>query len=60
MLTRPPLSLDEAAAYLNVKPRYMRRLVEQRRVPVLRFGRLLRFNVADLDAFIEKSRAESA
>jgi excisionase family DNA binding protein len=56
-LARPPLdpsvpylTAPEAARYLNVRPRYIRRLVEERRITVTRVGRLLRFTRADLDA----------
>jgi len=50
--------LGEAAAYLNVNERYMRRLVSERRIPYFKVGRLLRFSPADLDAFIESCRVE--
>jgi excisionase family DNA binding protein len=50
--------LGEAAEYLNVNERYMRRLVSERRIPYLKVGRLLRFSPADLDAFIEGCRVE--
>ena len=55
---RGPLTLGEAAEYLNVNERYMRRLVSERRIPYLKVGRLLRFSPADLDAFIEACRVE--
>jgi len=54
-----PLSLPEAAAYLNVAERYMRRLVTERRIPYFKVGRLLRFSAEDLDAFLEAGRVES-
>lgn len=38
-----PLTLSEAAAYLNVTERYVRRLVAERRVAYHKVGRLLRF-----------------
>ncbi len=40
---RVPLTLVEAAGYLNVTERYMRRLVAERRIPYFKLGRLLRF-----------------
>jgi excisionase family DNA binding protein len=55
---RPPLTLPEAAGYLNVTERYMRRLVAERRIPFFKVGRLLRFSVGDLDAFFEACRVE--
>jgi excisionase family DNA binding protein len=45
--------LGESAVYFNVTERYMRRLVAERRIPYLKVGRLLRFRLADLDAYLE-------
>lgn len=56
--TLPPLTLDQAAQYLNVSERKMRRLVAERRVPFHKIGRLLRFLVADLDDLLESGRVE--
>jgi excisionase family DNA binding protein len=55
---RAPLTLPEAAAYLNVNERYMRRLVSERRVAYHKVGRLLRFRTADLDGLLEAGRVE--
>jgi excisionase family DNA binding protein len=54
-----PLTLPEAATYLNVTERYMRRLVTERRIPYFKVGRLLRFSTEDLDDFLEASRIET-
>jgi len=56
----PPLTLCEAAAYLNVSQRFMRRLVLERRIAFHKVGRLLRFRVADLDHFLAAGRVEAA
>ena len=53
-----PLTLSEAAAYLNVTERYVRRLVAERRVAYHKVGRLLRFRPADLDVLFEAGRVE--
>ncbi|MHB8246087.1 MAG: helix-turn-helix domain-containing protein [Acidimicrobiales bacterium] len=53
-----PLSVSEAAAYLNVNVRYVRRLVAERRVTYLKVGRLLRFRASDLEAYLESCRVE--
>ncbi len=53
-----PLTVSEAAAYLNVTERYVRRLVAERRVAYHKVGRLLRFHRADLDALFEAGRVE--
>lgn len=50
---RRPLDISEAAAYLNVSDRYVRRLVAERRVPYLKVGRLVRFRPEDLDSYLE-------
>jgi excisionase family DNA binding protein len=46
------LSIDEAAAYLNVSIRFMRRLVADRRLRHFKVGKFLRFCPGDLDAFV--------
>jgi excisionase family DNA binding protein len=53
-----PLTLNEAADHLNVTPRFMRRLVAERRIAFHKVGALLRFRVEDLDAFFEAGRIE--
>ena len=55
---RPPLTLAQAAAYLNVSERFMRRLVAERRIAFHKVGHFLRFRSADLDAFLEAGRVE--
>jgi excisionase family DNA binding protein len=53
-----PLSVSEAAVYLNVNVRYVRRLVAERRVTYLKVGRLLRFRASDLEAYLQSCRVE--
>jgi excisionase family DNA binding protein len=55
---RRPLTLRQAAAYLNLNDRYVRRLVAERRIPYFKVGRLLRFSSTDLDVFLEACRVE--
>jgi excisionase family DNA binding protein len=55
---RPPLDLAQAAAYLNVSERFVRRLVAERRIAFHKVGHFLRFRAADLDAFLEAGRVE--
>jgi excisionase family DNA binding protein len=57
---QPPLTLPEAAAYLNVSQRFMRRLVAERRIAFHKLGHLLRFRIADLDGFLSAGRVEPA
>jgi excisionase family DNA binding protein len=43
------LTLDEAAAYLRIHPRTMRRLLQRHEVPGVKIGRQWRVRKADLD-----------
>ena len=53
-----PLTITQAAEYLNVSERFMRRLVAERRVAYHKVGKLLRFRSQDLDDFLESGRVE--
>ena len=61
MATRSPalLDIDAAAARLGVNVRYMRHLVEHRALTHYKVGALLRFDPADLDAFVTAGRREA-
>ena len=52
------LTLEEAAQYLNMSPRFMRRAAAERRVAFIKVGRSVRFKITDLDEWIEESRVE--
>jgi excisionase family DNA binding protein len=52
------LSVEAAAEYLSASPRFIRRLVAERRVPYVKVGRLVRLTAEDLDAFIASARVE--
>ena len=52
------LSVEAAAEYLSASPRFIRRLVAERRVPYVKVGRLVRLTTEDLDAFIASVRVE--
>lgn len=45
------LSAEEAAAYLNVSVRFVRRAASERRLRHFRVGKFVRFDPVDLDAF---------
>lgn len=47
-----PLTVAQAATYLNVNERYVRLLVSERRIAYLKLGRLIRFRPQDLDAYL--------
>lgn len=52
--------VDAAATLLGVSPRYIRRLVSERRIPFFKpGGYLIRFSEDDLLAFAESSRVEA-
>ncbi len=53
------VDIDTAAEHLSVSPRFVRRLVAQRRVPYLKVGKFVRFDPVDLDAWLEGCRVES-
>jgi excisionase family DNA binding protein len=57
---RAPLDVEQAAAYLGVTPRKVRRLREQRRLPTLKLGRDVRFDPDDLDAYLKQCREPPA
>lgn len=54
-MTRPDplLSVPEAAEYLNVKVRWIRRAIENRWIPFSKVGGQIRFRQSDLDAYVE-------
>lgn len=60
MQTRQPqptlIDVPMAAARLGVSVRYMRRLVAERRIPYIKLGHLLRFDPAEVDAWLDRAR----
>lgn len=54
------IDVDEAALRIGVSTRTVRRLVQQRKIRHLRFGRLIRLNVWDVDNFITNATVEPA
>ncbi|HVE45334.1 MAG TPA: helix-turn-helix domain-containing protein [Acidimicrobiales bacterium] len=64
-MTRPSspggelLTVEEAADALNVTVRFIRRLVAERRIAVVRLGRHVRFAHRDLEAFVAASRSDA-
>lgn len=53
---RPLLDLPAVAERLGVNERHVRRLVAERRIPYLKWGRLLRFDPDDLDGWLDRAR----
>ena len=50
------LTVSEAANYLGFTERHLRRLVSERRITYVKDVKLLRFDVRDLDAWIDSHR----
>ncbi len=53
------LDVTGAADYLGVSPRFMRRLVAERRITFVKLGRHLRFDINDLDQFVDSGRVNA-
>jgi excisionase family DNA binding protein len=52
------LDVDEAARRLRTKPRFVRRLIAERRIEFHKLGRYVRISEAALDDFIKAGRVE--
>ena len=50
------VDIEAVACYLGVKVRHVRRLVAERRIPFVKWGRLLRFDLRDIDRWIGDHR----
>lgn len=50
--TRPLMTIGEVAEHLGVNVRHVRRLVQERRIPYFKWGRLLRFDVAEINRWL--------
>jgi excisionase family DNA binding protein len=53
------LDIDGLAARLGVTSRFVRRLVEERRVPYHKIGRLVRFDPAAVESWIGSMRVDA-
>jgi excisionase family DNA binding protein len=52
------VDLCAVADQLGVTERYVRRLVAERRIPYIKFGRLLRFDPVEVEQWLERSRVD--
>ncbi|WP_298321677.1 helix-turn-helix domain-containing protein [Haloactinopolyspora sp.] len=52
------LTVAQAAAAMGMSPRYVRRLIAERRIAFHRLGRSVRIARADVRAFIDDGRVE--
>ena len=53
------LDVEGVAEVLGVSGRYVRRLVAERRIPYIKWGRYLRFDPRELAEWIDESRVAS-
>ena len=53
---RVPLTIAEAAKYMNLTERAVRRYVEQERIPFHKVGKFIRFCPSELDAWFGAAR----
>lgn len=58
MTPLPLLTIEQAAERLNVTPRFIRRLIAQRRIDYHKVGKFIRFRPEDLDNWIEDQRIQ--
>ncbi|CAN5720396.1 hypothetical protein BH20ACT2_BH20ACT2_19960 [soil metagenome] len=50
------IDLPALARRLGVNQRHIRRLVAERRIPFVKWGHLLRFDPAEVDAWVDQAR----
>ncbi len=50
------LTIDQLAAQLGITVRHVRRLIAERRVPYLKVGGLVRFDPAEIAAWLDGGR----
>jgi excisionase family DNA binding protein len=50
------LNIEDVAGILGVSVRHVRRLVAERRIPFIKWGRYLRFDLGELEAWIDNAR----
>jgi excisionase family DNA binding protein len=53
------IDIETVADLLDVNVRHVRRLVTERRIPFLKWGRLLRFDAEEIAAWLEEARVPS-
>jgi excisionase family DNA binding protein len=55
----PLLDVNQAADRLGTSPRFIRRLIAERRIADTKLGKHVRIDPADLDAFVAPGRMEA-
>lgn len=54
------LTVDQACERLGTSPRFVRRLIAERRITFIKLGRHVRIDSTDLDAFVAAGRVQLA
>jgi len=54
--THPLLTIDEVAKQLAVSEAYVRRLVRERRIEIVKIGKFVRFESSTVRTFVESAR----
>ena len=54
------VDIEAAAEHLTVSVRYMRTLVAERRIPYLKVGKYIRFDLGELNAWLDRCRIDEA
>ena len=54
------VSIEQVAAHLGVSVRHVRRLVFERRIPYVKWGHLIRFDIDEVVAWVTTSRVAAA
>ena len=57
--TEDLIDAEQLAARLGVSKRYVRRMIEERRIPFHKIGRYVRFRPTDVDDYLASRRVES-
>lgn len=52
----PLMDIEAVAVRLGVPVRHVRRLVAERRIPFLKWSHLLRFDPAEIEAWLDRAR----
>ena len=53
------LDVNQIADRLGVTPRFIRRLVEERRIPFCKLGKFVRFDATEVAAWVDDRRIEA-
>ena len=58
-ITKPNLlNVADAAWYMNINIRQVRRMIEQRSIPVIKIGKHVRIAQADIDSYLKSNTRE--